>query len=1027
MAEVIGKVAHLDGKFYARAEDGSLRELSKGDTLYVGEIVIGDSGNDAIDSVIVSLNDGNDIVVLADQSQAFDQSLTQTEFTPDETVSQPSSILSMLEESGDITAEDIEAIETAAGEEGAPDSTGGMPARFAVRNDDEGQDLNVALKKDFAFGETEDNPRDEMFAELEELRRAASLNDEIVSSTQSDETSVSDTETEGDTTGEGDAAVEELYQAAQDAAAEANTAIETAQDAANELAANTNPTQEEIDAAQDAIDAANDAINNANEAAQDYVDAATNAGEDVQETTTVGNTTDAQTTLDNAVTAENASDAAVEELYQAAQDAAAEANTAIETAQDAANELAANTNPTQEEIDAAQDAIDAANDAINNANEAAQDYVDAATNAGEDVQETTTVGNTTDAQTIVDGISAKDDLTFVSEDAGYKNVVGFYELDSDGKPTGEATIVIDDQNGMTGGTHLADMDPAKDYGFFVVPNGANSIDGSMTITIAEDGSLVINGAKSDLPVYHDNEALSSDGQNHFVFESDGNGGMNIRIEDTENLGDGDFNDIVLHTNFELSDKLSVPQDETLAGEDGFIIPSGEIKEFTYEFGAEHANQTVVISFKTDIDPDTSLLDTGWDSNQFLNKNDYFRVNVNGEEVLAKTAVNDLDNNVEHTIEVKTDANGQIKLEMHADSNGKDFRFYKDNEDVAIRDLKVEPGDDWQVNDALHEYNTTASGGEGVILSQIELKISSKEILPDGVTNNNGVYVQDANPATLNSNNSTVSFGNVVGTLSFRANITENTQGTLIYVDGNGNETSTTLDKNGRGYNSYSFDVPSDVVEVRLQSEGKSAIPLQDVSYKQAIEPEDVDARYEYTIELNNSDAMSFSNVNFDGLPEGTQLVEQEDGSYTFESTTQIDTNSIIATAEVEATQGDDTVSLDDSISAFDGGAGIDTLLVEGENIDLSGLSEHISNIETIKLGKEKQEISLSVEDVFEMTDENHTLRIDSDASDSVNLVTEQDWRLGDNITVDGATYEQYTAEHQDTTVTVQIQVHTEES
>ncbi|MDD2566441.1 MAG: Ig-like domain-containing protein, partial [Thiovulaceae bacterium] len=174
MAEVIGKIAHLDGKFYARVEDGSLRELSKGDTLYVGEIVIGDAGNEAIDSVIVSLNDGNDIVVLADQSQAFDQSLTQTEFTPDETVSQPSSILSMLEESGDITAEDIEAIETAAGEEGAPDSTGGMPARFAVRNDDEGQDLNVALK-DAAFGELEGNPRDEMFDALEELRRANTL------------------------------------------------------------------------------------------------------------------------------------------------------------------------------------------------------------------------------------------------------------------------------------------------------------------------------------------------------------------------------------------------------------------------------------------------------------------------------------------------------------------------------------------------------------------------------------------------------------------------------------------------------------------------------------------------------------------------------------------------------------------------------------------------------------------------------------------------------------------------------------
>ncbi|MGE4511820.1 MAG: hypothetical protein AB7D43_12035, partial [Sulfurimonadaceae bacterium] len=116
---------------------------------------------------------------------------------------------------------------------------------------------------------------------------------------------------------------------------------------------------------------------------------------------------------------------------------------------------------------------------------------------------------------------------------------------------------------------------------------------------------------------------------------------------------------------------------------------------------------------------------------------------------------------------------------------------------------------------------------------------------------------------------------------------------------------------------------------------------------------------------------------------------------------------------------------------IDGGEGNDTLLITGnQEIDFSGLSEHISNIETIKLGEGKQDVTLTLEDVLSMTDDEHTLRIDGDADDTVHLLEEGEWTLGDNIIVDGEnSYNVYTAENGDETVTLQIntQVHTEES
>jgi len=185
-----------------------------------------------------------------------------------------------------------------------------------------------------------------------------------------------------------------------------------------------------------------------------------------------------------------------------------------------------------------------------------------------DAGETTTIevpitvndghGGTSETTLTIDVNGINNDLSYVSETAGYSNVLGFYELDADGKPAGEASVVIDNQNGMQGGTHLSDLNPDTEYGFFIIANGANEINETSVVTFDTSDEipvLLIDGQAASNPVYHDTPTFNTDGKDHFVFESDGSGGTNINIEDLPNLGDADFRDVVLNVNFEIADKI----------------------------------------------------------------------------------------------------------------------------------------------------------------------------------------------------------------------------------------------------------------------------------------------------------------------------------------------------------------------------------------------------------------------------------------------------------------------------------------
>ncbi len=380
MSSVIGTVASIDGKFYAKAQDGSLREVSHGDAIYEGEVVLGDKNNGAIDSVIVTLDNGTDIVILGSEAQLFDASLFDVEFAENETVSESESIEKMFSElNSNVDAEqtanddidDVEDIDTESGTQEVTSTEGGE-ARFA-QTTGSSVDINAEVR-----GEDESDNYERSLG------------------------SILGTETPVYVNSAATRYVADLLTAANNAAATANDAIAAANAAVDTLEANDNPTAADIATAQNAIDAADAAIATAATAATAYSDAASSAGEAVEATTAVGSTDAAQADLTAAVNAEIDSDADVADLLTAANNAAATANDAIAAANAAVDTLEANDNPSDADKTDAQDAIDAADAAIATASKAADMYSDAAKAAGETVEATTELKSTDSAQNDLD-------------------------------------------------------------------------------------------------------------------------------------------------------------------------------------------------------------------------------------------------------------------------------------------------------------------------------------------------------------------------------------------------------------------------------------------------------------------------------------------------------------------------------------------------------------------------------------------------------------------------------------------------
>ena len=177
------------------------------------------------------------------------------------------------------------------------------------------------------------------------------------------------------------------------------------------------------------------------------------------------------------------------------------------------------------------------------------------------------------------------------------------------------------------------------------------------------------------------------------------------------------------------------------------------------------------------------------------------------------------------------------------------------------------------------------------------------------------------------------------------------------------------------------------------------------------------------VTFNTPQGESFQYISFDGAHEG-QRGDKVDADFSIKPVGYIDTD---GNSGLVGGTGDDTIVFDSTVSNIDGGDGFDTILVEN-TIDLSGLNgDNISNIEAINLAAGSQSISLSLEDVIGMTDEDNVLRIDGDSADNIHFDTSIDgstWTSGTTI-IDAQTSQTYNQYTNSADITVKLEISTD--
>ncbi|MEQ8246256.1 MAG: VCBS domain-containing protein, partial [Alphaproteobacteria bacterium] len=168
--------------------------------------------------------------------------------------------------------------------------------------------------------------------------------------------------------------------------------------------------------------------------------------------------------------------------------------------------------------------------------------------------------------------------TFVGEEAGYRNIVGTYQVDADGNITDVSFVWTNASlQGSGGSMHRGDQASFEtgdtgQFGMFIVADGygqngglANfdlvngslefrNADGSPATTDSVNPTLFYvspTGAATALngPTYHSaSAALNPDGKIHTSLETDSDGNVTIGWEDLPGLGDRDYDDVIMTLN-----------------------------------------------------------------------------------------------------------------------------------------------------------------------------------------------------------------------------------------------------------------------------------------------------------------------------------------------------------------------------------------------------------------------------------------------------------------------------------------------
>ena len=145
-------------------------------------------------------------------------------------------------------------------------------------------------------------------------------------------------------------------------------------------------------------------------------------------------------------------------------------------------------------------------------------------------------------------------VQFIEENGDFSNVLGMYSFDAAGNPTDPIILSTNTNTNVENPLlEIAEDQGPDDLHFFIVSNGQEQVGGYTNVEFEMVNGkpvLVVTKDSGDTSIssglYFSDGEFNTDDHAHFIVEKEG-AGYKIKIEDMENNGDGDFNDIILRT------------------------------------------------------------------------------------------------------------------------------------------------------------------------------------------------------------------------------------------------------------------------------------------------------------------------------------------------------------------------------------------------------------------------------------------------------------------------------------------------
>ena len=998
MSGVIGKVVSIEGKFFAKDQNGNIRELSKGDNIFEGETVIGDVNNNDANNIIVNLEDGSDIQVFANESQVFDAFLSKTLFTEDETVTDTQSIN---------TITSLEDIDTASGEEKLQTSNEISSEGFA-KIENEIVDI-TAKTRDVTIENENFQHADTSMYNLEQIDTTAFQNAiNITNGTASQlDTLLIKSQDLIDTIQENpslaDIAVleatileiKDVNEILDNNINDLNNELELLNQQAKVLNEIIDISDAEValENANDISILATDLVSTVESSLDGYKDSIVSEVEEDTSmlTQSIANTGDlvnevdgenVNTTYTDAVSAE----IAIDNLKYVADAAAVDANAAVAAAEDAADTLSDIENPTQAQIDEVQGLVDTANSEVSDAQAAKSAYESKADTESE-TKETITINSIDDAQTqttVAQAENDSDNSPEASDDIGRVWVgetsnetidslqIGTFNHESaetndwgdmvDGKAVftqGNITVTTS----VSDGNLTAYNSGGNSVGLGIGNNDRAGLDKTETLSVEIEGANAnrVDFTLDGLGSYFDEKSRNATEVKITAYDADGNvidnqGGYresgqyedvysfetDVPVAKFEITSEGSMgNFVVQNMTLSATDSMVVPGHWESLNEDGSIIVDVLAND-----NDKDGDSLSISSVKAPTDAQGNVLGT------------VEIVTVDGKEQIKFTPnaklqeMNDGENqdvSFEYTVSDGTSSDiGKVTVNV---TGSNDVEDTNSNQNIDFRNADSSDSD--------KDYNDrTLTTGDG------DDKITASGHIEDGVN------------ITTGSGNDTIKFGGDVG---------DNSDSSTTKIDmGDGNDTlqGTGRDSDieggatinmGDGDNTISVDdIKNSTVTM---GSGDDTIEVDDIRENATVNTgagDDTISVNEINGDANVSMGDGADTLNIDGYVGGDATVDTGAGDDTLnvarlQESAKVDTGSgddIVVVDNVSSGfddgsvglgEGDDTLIINDSLSGtdakFDGGDGADKLVltnVDKEHWD-AGIHENFTNFESVTL------------------------------------------------------------------------------